>query len=75
MRRSMLTAFTLVAALASAACGAGSGASPRPDPSVITQAEIAAAGVSDAYQLVERLRPISEPRTCASLFGGLSACV
>lgn len=40
-----------------AACAAQSSSSPRPNASLITQAEVVEAGVTDALQLVEKLRP------------------
>ena len=58
MRRHVSAAFALVAALGVVACAAQSAESSRSNTNLITQAEIAAAGSSDAYQLVQRLRPI-----------------
>jgi len=40
-----------------AACAAQSSSSPRPNASLITRAEAVEAGVSDAFQLVQKLRP------------------
>jgi ABC-type phosphate transport system substrate-binding protein len=58
MRRTISAAFVLAAAVVVAACAAQSAGSSRSNANLITQAEIAAAGSSNAYQLVERLRPI-----------------
>jgi hypothetical protein len=66
MRRATLS---LLATIAFAACGGGGGGTPsaavstapapqrRGNPSIISESEIAATNVSDAYQVVEKLRP------------------
>ncbi|UCG85874.1 MAG: hypothetical protein JSW71_18495 [Gemmatimonadota bacterium] len=54
MRRTVVLAVLTVAL---AACAGQSSSSPRPNPSLIARAEIAEAGISDAYQLVQKLRP------------------
>ncbi len=48
----------LICMLAAAACAGPGGSSPRPDQTLISQAEIVEAGTTDAYQLVQRLRPM-----------------
>jgi hypothetical protein len=58
MTRLAFPAFTLVAGLSISACAGHSPGSPRPNATVITQAEIVDAGSSDAYLLVQKLRPV-----------------
>jgi len=54
MRRAVVFA---VSAVALAACAGQSSSSPRPNPSLITRDEVVEAGISDAFQLVQKLRP------------------
>jgi hypothetical protein len=58
MRRIVSAAFALAATLVVVACAGYSTGSSRSNSNLITQAEIAEAGTSDAYQLVQRLRPV-----------------
>ncbi len=49
--------YLLVAALVACASGSSQGGGPNPGSNVLTRAELDEAGVSNAYQAVERLRP------------------
>jgi len=52
-----LAAVTITAACASGSGGGSSSSAPRTDAYVITAAEIAHIGATDAYEAVEKLRP------------------
>ena len=52
-----LAAMATMAACASASGGGSSSSSPRTDAYVITAAEIANVGATDAYEAVQKLRP------------------
>lgn len=47
-----------VAALFLVACASGPPGAPRPNPNLITRAEIDEAGPSSAYELIQKLRPV-----------------
>src|SRR5438105_2641007 len=60
IRRYMLLHSLAALGIAAAGCatsGTGSKASTGPNPNLITTAEVDAANLRDAYQLVEHLRP------------------
>lgn len=53
------TSLAVAAILVLAGCSSAGPGKPRPsNPDLITQAEITRAGVSNAYDLVQKLRPI-----------------
>ncbi len=58
MRRIVSAASALAATLVVVACAGYSTGSPRSNSNLITQVDIAEAGTADAYQLVQRLRPV-----------------
>ncbi|HZD03387.1 MAG TPA: hypothetical protein VE173_00670 [Longimicrobiales bacterium] len=57
MRGSLIATAVLAAGVSLSACASGGGRGPGQDRTRITTEEVRSAGVSNALQLVERLRP------------------